>query len=125
MPEPSITNAGLDVPRGVGRVLVPFRWLIRRLLRAPLRRVETTLTAMETRMEVMSEQNEMSNRRARQAAAFGWDYVALVRRVTVLEDLVEELRAELAAQRTDGEPPRTIPLPNADAGPASYRHADL
>lgn len=120
----SIADAGLAEPRGRKRALVPFRKVLLRLLRPSFQRVEAELAAMDGRLESARAQAEQTDRRVRQAVAFGWDYVALVRRVTVLEDLVEELRTELASHRAGDASPRTIPLPGLGSEPSPRRSAE-
>jgi hypothetical protein len=108
VPDLAFYNAGCHEPKGVRRVVVPFRRLLRRLLRPIFQRQmelfqhlggrldehERSIQANRTSLEHLSSRHEHLADQMQVALAFGWDYVALVRRLAVLEDRVEELMRE-------------------------------
>ena len=121
--ESSIVEAGIAGPHGVKRWF-RLQKLLLELEKPLVQQIEADLTEMGGRLDALGEMNEQTEHRVKHATAFGWDYVALVRRVTVLEDLVEELREELSARHLDGDPLRTIPLPKLEhvAPSANQKH---
>jgi hypothetical protein len=110
MPVPDLVFSDADCrePKGVRRVIVPFRRLLQRILRPIfLRQAELfqhlgdrldqqdqSLQAQRNDLENLSRRHEHLADQMQVALAFGWDYVALVRRLAVLEDRVEELLRE-------------------------------
>jgi hypothetical protein len=101
--ETGYADAGLVGPRGIRRAIIPLRKMILRLLRPFTLQLESELDSIARRQDQIG-------RRVQRTEAFGWDYVALVRRVTVLEDLVEELRTELEDRKAGAPVRATIPL---------------
>jgi hypothetical protein len=101
-------------PSGWRRVILPFRWLTYRLLLPWIFRqeelheeLEESLAKIEVRRELLHQElmgvrseieattrelaairSEIAatDQRVRQALAFGWDHVALVRRLAAIED---------------------------------------
>jgi len=69
----------------------------------------TRLDAAERRLEAMDQRHDRTSDQMQATIAFGWDYVAMVRRLGALEDEVARLRA-------DGQ--RTLPFPDASANRA-------
>ena len=114
-------NAGGDSMSGPKAPLVLARRLLRRILRPIFQSLEQMLVQIHYRIddlerehgtlrsatepaldELTRRQDELSDR-TRQSLAFGWDYVAAVRRIAALEDRVEELTTRLeAANRRAG-----------------------
>jgi hypothetical protein len=116
-------NAGCENSRGARRFLVLARRALRRVLRpifqhlaAILQNVCDRLDAAEradaglrTDLDALARRHEDLRDQLQATIAFGWDYVALVRRVAVLEDRVETLMAAI------GDESRTsLPFPAAD-----------
>jgi hypothetical protein len=123
-------NAGCHEPRGVRKAVVPVRRLLRRVLRPAFQRLVEILNSLCDRLDAEEHatralRQEVALLRGRQdrmaaqlqtAVALGWDYVALTRRLAVLEDRVESL---LPAARP-GEPEAldgytSIPFPVDEA----------
>ena len=108
-------NAGCHEPRGARRAVVPFRRLVRRLLRPIFQRQvvlyqelhdlidrleqENRMLRSHTEVQLGTQVERLDGRHDALAAqmqttiALGWDYVATVRRLAVLEDRVEALMA--------------------------------
>ena len=93
-------NAGCHEPKGLKRVVVPFRRLIRRLMRPMFLRQVEILEQLCERLDEQAEATRALHAEMRTVMAFGWDYTALVRRLAVLEDRVEALMVEAEAART-------------------------
>jgi hypothetical protein len=105
-------NAGCDEPQGVRRLVVPLRRLIRRILRPIFQRQVELFQSLCDRIDVAdcndqslrSELANLANRhddladQMQSTIAFGWDYVALTRRLAILEDRVEALMARNEGQ---------------------------
>ena len=129
-------NVGCEPEAGRPWLKVRFRRVIRRLLLPPFRRLTVILASLcqrldVTELEVRDLQREVDDLRRRhedQAAkipatiAFGWDYVAMVRRLAVLEEHVDTL---LAARNDDATSSGmadasvrfpTVPAPRAKVG---------
>ena len=107
-------NVGCDDPRGLRRVVVLARRCVRRLLRPIfLRQVELFQHILETQaaladrcdqheqaVQVLMQRIDHMDVQLQATLAFGWDYVALVRRLAILEDRVEALMAEREARES-------------------------
>jgi hypothetical protein len=103
-------NVGCQEPRGARRVVVPFRRLLRRVLRPIF--VRQDLEHISQRQFHLAEQLQGS-------VALGWDYVATVRRLAALEDRVEALTLRAEGPSGEGTSIR-FPMqggPEADALP--------
>lgn len=100
-------DAGCENPRGLRRPLIFARRALRRILRPIFQRQVALYQAMLDRFDAaeqadaslradldeLSRRHESLNEQSQATIAFGWDYVALVRRLAVLEDRVETLTA--------------------------------
>lgn len=129
-------NVGCQDPKGARRIVVPLRRLLRRLLRPIFDRqvaifgelcdradrLEHENHALRAQVERFDRRHDALAARMQTTVALGWDYVATVRRLAVLEDRVEALMAA----RDDARP--SIPFagpgragvevgPEADAAP--------
>jgi hypothetical protein len=122
-------NAGCDKPRGLRRAVVPVRRLLRRLLRPIfIRQVElfqhliTRLDADETSLrgacediERLSKRQDELDDRVETVLAFGWDYVAMVRRLAILEDQVAALTGHNTPTADEADLQPSILFPSLDA----------
>lgn len=111
-------NAGCHEPRGARRAVVPVRRALRRVLRPIFQRqveifqnlcdrldaAERADHALRERLDVLSGRQDAFAEQVQTTIAFGWDYVAMVRRLAVLEDRVEALAAR-AEGKTEVGPP--------------------
>jgi hypothetical protein len=104
---------GDDSKRGVKKVLVLGRRVVRRLLRPIFQRQVEIYQDVYHKLDEQDraiEQVHQAVRADMQAVmAFGWDYAAMVRRLAVLEDRVEELmrqNEQLRGAGADGSEPR-------------------
>ena len=107
-------NAGCQDPRGARRVVVSLRRLVRRVLRPIFQRqvglyqelfdhvdrLERENHALRAQVERFDRRHDALDARMQATVALGWDYVATVRRLAVLEDRVESL----ASARDDDRP---------------------
>lgn len=121
-------EAGCDDPRGLRRILVLARRALRRILRPIFQRQVVLLQAILDRLDAadrtdaatradldaLARRHDDLNEQIQATIAFGWDYVALVRRVACLEDRVESLTAGSAGSEEAGA---SVPFPSATAGP--------
>lgn len=128
MPDLAFYNAGCLEPRGLRRAVVPVRRLLRRLLRPIfLRQVElfqhliARLDADETSLrgacedvERLSKRQDDLEERVETVLAFGWDYVAMVRRLAVLEDQLAILTGQNTPTADEADPQPSILFPSLD-----------
>jgi hypothetical protein len=126
-------NVGCQEPRGARRVVVPFRRLLRRVLRPIFVRQVEILNSLCDRLDqdehatrtLRADLEHISQRQFHLAeqlqgsVALGWDYVATVRRLAALEDRVEALTLRAEGPSGEGTSIR-FPMqggPEADALP--------
>lgn len=107
-------DAGCDKPVGPRALIVPFRRGLRRLQRPFFQRLVAILQSHEDRLDAvdhtsaslradvqrLSQSHHQLSAQSQAALSFGWDYVAMARRIAALEDRVEALTAELEATRS-------------------------
>jgi hypothetical protein len=100
-------NVGCQEPRGARRLVVPARRAMRRLLRPIFQRQVEIFQSLCDRIDaaevaeghLRSDLDDLARRQdeladqVQHAIAFGWDYVAMVRRLALLEDRVSSLAA--------------------------------
>lgn len=131
-------NAGCNEPKGVRRITVMVRRVLRRLLRPIFFHQFALFQDLFDRLyaiELAIKDAELAIKDVRQTAlAFGWDYVALVRRLAVLEDQVAALTGSTTTAATDdGEACSSILFPGletmgtrpAEPAPAEEAHANV
>lgn len=106
-------NAGCEQPRGARRVVVLVRRVLRRILRPIFSRQVEILQHLCDRLDRQDEERQVLRKdldevtrrddqlalQTQAAMSFGWDYVAMVRRLAVLEDRVEALVAHAEAEQ--------------------------
>jgi hypothetical protein len=133
VPDLAFYNAGCDGPRGARWLLVLARRLLRRLLRPIfLRQVELLQSLIDRldrgEMSVRTVQDDVDriaqrmddvDERLETVLAFGWDYVAMVRRLAVLEDQVAVLTGHTAALPDEPDSPSSFLFPSLDPVPQS------
>ncbi len=123
-------NAGCQEPRGLRRVLVFARRGLRRILRPIFQRQVELFQALCDRLDAaeradaslrddlnaLAKRHDNLNAQMQTAMAFGWDYVAMVRRLSVLEDRVETLiQTSGPTANADDARPSSVPFPDAKA----------
>ncbi|HEV3167906.1 MAG TPA: hypothetical protein VGZ22_28150 [Isosphaeraceae bacterium] len=110
-------NAGCHEPRGLRRGLIAWRRLLRRLLRPIFLRLADILQhicnrlddhdravhSLRADLDRVIQRDEQIARHLQAAMSFGWDYVAMTRRLAILEDRVEALTAQ-AEQANEAGP---------------------
>jgi hypothetical protein len=108
-------NAGCTGPEWPRKVVIPLRRLLRRLLRPiffrqaelfehlgrEIHELSATQRHLGEHVEAVVRRQDELDRRLRASLALGWDYVALVRRLAILEDRVNQLNPEIPADRSD------------------------
>src|SRR5579883_1004355 len=97
-------NVGCEPQPGPRRLVVLMRRALRRVLRPIFQRQVEILTSLCDRLDAAEHQTaclrknqEELSEQLQTTLAFGWDYVALVRRLAVLEDRVESLMEQSVA----------------------------
>ncbi len=129
MPDLAFYNAGCSESRGVRRLVVFARRLLRRLLRPIfLHQValyqylierldgnETSVKGVQADMETLTRRQNELNERLETVQAFGWDYVAMVRRLAVLEDQLATLTGQAPAAVDEADPQASIRFPSPRA----------
>lgn len=129
MQEIAFYDVGCAEVRGVRRLAVPFRRLVRRILRPIFQHLANLLNHLRKEQgRLTDEVRQLREEQVRWAESlkglpehlgqmdermqailyFGWDYVALVRRLAALESQVEALRPTEADGESAGEPPAAI-----------------
>ena len=119
-------NAGCQEAWGSRRVTVPVRRLLRRILRPIfLRQVEifqklvdqldageTSLRCMRVDLDRLSKRQDEVDERVETVLAYGWDYVAMVRRLAVLEDQLVAITGHVSssAEANDRQPSLVFPI---------------
>lgn len=104
-------NVGCSGHQGHRRAIVPLRRLIRRLLRPFFFRQAELFEQLGRDIDELAKRQDEFDRRLRTSLAFGWDYVALVRRLTTLEEYVEALRQASPGVVPGGATRMSIPFP--------------
>jgi hypothetical protein len=89
--------------RGLRRLLLPFRWLLVRILRAVFQRLAVLLKALDTDLTELSQRQERTEQQVDALLSRGWDQSSLLRRLAALELQVEELSRQ-ASSPTDAAP---------------------
>jgi len=107
-------EAGCHNINGIRRVVIPFRRLLRRLLRPIFLHLDNQLKSLDRR------QNQL-DRDLKAVLGMGWDHVAIARRLAVLEDHVEALLSRETGgdlnALSEGDTRPVIRYPRLDAQP--------
>jgi hypothetical protein len=90
-------EAGCREVKGKRRVIVPFRRLLRRLLRPIFLKLEEELNALDRRQDRLE-------RDLKATEAITWDHVAVSRRLAMLEDHLETLLMQGSARDSNPSP---------------------
>ena len=117
MSEDKFYHAGCEGEGGLKAPLVAFRRVVRRLLRPMLVRLSeqvesaaSRLNDAEQRLDALDKRHDRTSDQMQATIAFGWDYVAMVRRLASLEDQVSRLRGESSSRTAEGQ--LTLPFPD-------------
>lgn len=84
-------EAGYHEVKGMRRVVIPFRRLLRRLLRPIFLHLDSQLNSLGAELNSLDRRQNLLDRDLKAVLAMGWDHVAMVRRLAALEDHVEAL----------------------------------
>ena len=128
-------EAGCHEVNGIRRVVIPFRRLLRRLLRPIFLHLDSQLKSLEWRetqldhrqnqfdhrqnqlgrdlMAALDRRQNLVDRDLKAVLAMGWDHVAIARRLAVLEDHLEAILSREAGGDLG-------PLSEGDARPATH-----
>lgn len=114
-------NAGVDDARGPRRLLGLTRRLLRRILRPIFFRQEAIYREMQDQIDRLNGQVEALSARSATTDAFGWDYVAMSRRLAAIEDHLcragDDPKPEsvtVSGRRTDAASRIPSPHPSAE-----------
>ena len=128
MPDLAFYNAGCSGSRGIRQIVVVARRLLRRVLRPiflhqvalfqylieRLDRDEASLTGVQSDVATLTRRQDEIDQRLETVQAFGWDYVAMVRRLAVIEDQLAALTGQAAPGSDDAETQPSILFPGFD-----------
>ena len=84
-------EAGCHEVKGMRRVVIPFRRLLRRLLRPIFLHLDSQLNSLGAELNSLDRRQNLLDRDLKAVVAMGWDHVAMVRRLAALEEHVEAL----------------------------------
>ncbi len=124
-------NAGCQETRGVRRAVVPLRRALRRLLRPIFHRqvelfqeiwhrldhMDHSLHALHHEVHNLSRRQDGLEEQLKTTLAFGWDYVATVRRLAIMEDQIALLTGTAAPGIDDTEAHPSILFPGLKCDP--------
>ena len=120
MSEDRFYHAGCEARRGLKGAFVPLRRALRRILRPMFVRLAEQVEAASSRLDRAEERLDGLDGRLdrtsvqmRSNIAFGWDYVAMVRRLAAIEDHVARLQGEASSKFAEGQ--LTLPFPEQGA----------
>jgi hypothetical protein len=105
-------NYGCTEPKGFRRIVIPFRRLLRRLLRPMFqhqielyRQLDADIDRLDADIDRLSQRQDRLDCQLKATMSSGWDHVAIVRRLAALEDHVEALmQRDAMAASSDGSP---------------------
>jgi hypothetical protein len=95
-------NAGIDEAKGPKRVLGLARRALRRILRPMFFHQEAIYRDLQGQIDQLSAQIETLSGRLSSTDAFGWDYVAMARRLAAIEDHLIQINADVPASIGQG-----------------------
>jgi hypothetical protein len=124
-------NAGCQETKGVRRAVVPFRRALRRLLRPIFYRqvellqeiwhrldhIDHSLQALRHEVHTLSLRQDELDEQLKTTLAFGWDYVATVRRLAIMEDQIALLTGTAAPSIDDTDMHPSILFPGLKCDP--------
>lgn len=121
MSDDKFYHAGFESSRGPKRILLSVRRVLRRVLRPMLVKLGEQIDVITARLDENEKQIEGLHARLDQTCdqmqatiSFGWDYVAMARRLASLEDQVARLQGEPPCNNQDSDQ-LTLPLANSSA----------
>jgi len=101
-------EAGCHEVKGIRRVVIPFRRLLRRLLRPIFLHLDSQLNSLGAELNSLDRRQNLLDRDLKAVLAMGWDHVAMVRRLAALEDHVEALMQRDVTAESDNSSPMAI-----------------
>ena len=101
-------EAGCHEVKGMRRVVIPFRRLLRRLLRPIFLHLDSQLNSLGAELNSLDRRQNLLDRDLKAVLAMGWDHVAMVRRLAALEDHVEALMQRDVTAESDNSSPMAI-----------------
>jgi hypothetical protein len=121
-------NVGFEDARGLRRIMILARRLLRRVLRPIFFRQaelfqhltnrldehEPVIRATHRNLDILAHRQELAEKKVETFLALGWDHVALARRLAVLEDQIAVLTGQSAAGADHVESKESIPFPGLE-----------
>src|SRR5262249_1419445 len=118
-------NAGCTDPKGLRHGVVAARRLLRRILRPMffhlaelLRQLADQADGLAREQDALAARQDQLDQQVQTAPAFGWDYVALGRRLATLEDQVDQLLQRNGAESVEVSIPFHLQGTAEDQAPA-------
>jgi hypothetical protein len=117
-------NAGIDDARGPRRLLGLARRALRRILRPMFFHQEAIYRDLQGQIDQLSAQVQALSGRVSSTEAFGWDYVAMARRLADIEDHLIRMQSEGPSPigqglRVDPGSADGLPSPNSAMRPVA------
>jgi hypothetical protein len=104
-------EAGYHEVKGIRRVVIPFRRLLRRLLRPIFLHLDSRLNSLGAELNSLDRRQNLLDRDLKAVVAMGWDHVAMVRRLASLEEHVEALMQRDVMMESDNSSQIEIEAP--------------
>jgi hypothetical protein len=98
-------NYGCTEPKGLRRVVIPFRRILRRFLLPMFQHQIELYRQLDADIDRLSQRQEQLDCQLKASTSLGWDHIAIVRRLAALEDHVEALmQRDAMAASSEGSP---------------------
>jgi hypothetical protein len=120
-PEPGLSRLRLWLRRQARKILMPPSLRLVQILASLCGRLDAAEHEIRELREVRNQVDDLRRRQEEQAArfpatiAFGWDYVAMVRRLAVLEEHVDALLSRDAAEEAPALSDSSVRFPGVEA----------
>ena len=126
-PQPGVSRLKLWVRRQARKILLPPSLRLVQILSSLCDRLDAAEHEIRELREIRNQVDDLRRRQEEQAArfpatiAFGWDYVAMVRRLAVLEEHVDTLLCRDSAETVPALADSSVRFPGLE--PAEANHA--
>jgi hypothetical protein len=126
-PEPGVSRFKLWLRRQARKILLPASVRLVQILSSLCHRLDVAEHEIREFREIRNQVDDLRRRHEEQAArfpatiAFGWDYVAMVRRLAVLEEHVDALLCRDAAEAAPALADSSVRFPGLE--PVEADHA--
>jgi hypothetical protein len=125
-PQPGVSRLKLWVRRQARKILLPPSLRLVQILSSLCDRLDAAEHEIRELREIRNQVDDLRRRQEEQAArfpatiAFGWDYVAMVRRLAVLEEHVDTLLCRDAAETVPALADSSVRFPSLEAADADH-----